>query len=343
MSSTVSNIASEKRSRLPAAIAFSILLLLILLLGFYLGTCLKKPIAMETTQQVVLGVSSFNTSASKNPVVNGESFTFNTTTVADANGIANATAKFDLSGQGVIDNNIHGPGTCVKITDATAVCNNVNVEANQTVTWTVPVTVKSNCSQSAPASLSFQAQLIAPVGTFTSTSGANCVASQQGTNPSPTSTPSSQGTTPTLTNTTTSTNSNPTGSNTTGGTSPTTTATGTITGTTTGVGITTGTGGQTGNNQTGNNNGANSISPANGNTGSTGNGLSAGQMSFADLVCYRFGNSVPLVYVLLILWLIAVISYLLYNKREQHSSTELKTEEKEKEKEKAASSTEKHS
>lgn len=162
-------IKNKKRSTLPTILSLGFLILLILLLGLYFENCLKK---------AVLGVSTFNSSSSKNPVTNGETFNFTATVVGDQAGALNATVLFSLTGQGVINNNIQGPGACLKITDTTAACNNVNVDPNQTITWTVPVTASSNCSQTSPATLTLQTRLIATVVTSTSTASTNCVANQ---------------------------------------------------------------------------------------------------------------------------------------------------------------------
>src|SRR6266581_2781042 len=111
METAVMKTMPDKKSPVPALLFWLPLLLLLFLLGFYYGNCLgAKPSPSSVT---VLGVSNFTTSPSTNPVVNGTEFTFNTTAVADQNGILNATVKFDLSGQGVINNNIHGPGSCL--------------------------------------------------------------------------------------------------------------------------------------------------------------------------------------------------------------------------------------
>lgn len=178
----------RRKSSLPAALAVGSLLLLLLLLGYYFENCLKRDLSD------VLGVSSFNSSSSKSPVTNGETFNFTATVVGDQAGALNATVLFDLTGRGVINSNIQGPGVCLKLTDSTAACNNVNIDPNQTINWVVPVTAAANCSQGNPASITLQTRLVATVVTSTSTASANCVASQpQTTSSANPTTPPSQG------------------------------------------------------------------------------------------------------------------------------------------------------
>jgi len=329
MNSTTQTTTQSGKNPFAVVVTLLSLLVLMLLLGLYLGRCLQQSPA-KISNVTVLGVSNFSTSVSPNPAVDGSGVVFTANAAADSSGIANATIKFDLSGQGAIDNNIHGPGVCLKVTDATAVCNNVNIEANQTASWTIPVTVNSNCSKSSPASLSFQAQMIAPVGTFTSTAGVNCIASSnQGSTPIPTS---SSGGNPTPTPTPSSSTTTSTG----GGSTNNSGGTGTsgATGATTGSG-TTGTGGGTG--TTGTGAGGKNVNV----TGISGQGVtpavnnaSAGQDYFAGLLCYRFGGTggLPLIPLLFILWLVAAITYFLYSKRERHT-TEVITEKTESSKE----------
>src|SRR5258708_28991897 len=177
----------KRKSSFPILIALGALILLILLLGFYFENCLKKN---------VLGVSSFNSSPSKNPVIDGQTFNFVATVVGDQAGALNATVLFSLTGSGVINSNIQGPGACAKITDTTAACNNVNIDPNQTIIWTVPVTANTNCSQNSPATLTLQTRLVATAVVSSSTASVNCVASQSGATTQPTNT-----TTPTTTTT----------------------------------------------------------------------------------------------------------------------------------------------
>src|SRR5947207_13508283 len=93
----------RKKSLAPVIVALGTLILLILLLGYYFENCLNKKLSMGSEQQNVLGVSSFNSSASKNPVVNGETFNFVATIVGDQAGALNATVLFNLTGSGVIN------------------------------------------------------------------------------------------------------------------------------------------------------------------------------------------------------------------------------------------------
>ncbi len=130
---------------------------------------------MANSQEAVLGVSTFSSASSKNPVVNGETFNFVATIVGDQAGVLNATVLFNLTGQGVINSTIQGPGACTKITDTTAACNNVDIDPNQTINWVVPVTANANC---APSSISLQTRLVATLVSSTSTTSVNCVASQ---------------------------------------------------------------------------------------------------------------------------------------------------------------------
>ncbi len=160
----------NKRSSLPILLALGSLILLILLLGFYFENCLKKN---------VLGVSTFNSSFSKNPVTDGDTFNFAATVVGDQSGALNATVLFSLTGAGVINSNIQGPGTCLKLTDTTAACNNVNIDPNQTLVWTVPVTADTNCSQ-VSGNISLQTRLVATAVVSTSTASVNCVAKSSG-------------------------------------------------------------------------------------------------------------------------------------------------------------------
>ncbi len=159
-------VSKERKSPVPVLVALGFLVLLLLLLGLYFENCFKNN---------VLGVSTFGSSASKDPVVNGETFNFKATIVGDQAGVLNATVLFTLAGGGVMGTNIQGPGQCLKLTDTTGACNNVNVDPNQTVVWTVPVTANSNCSQS--GSIALQTRLVATVTTSTSTASVSCVAS----------------------------------------------------------------------------------------------------------------------------------------------------------------------
>lgn len=198
---------SRRKSPLAMLLALGTLVLLLLLLGYYFENCLKKQLSLAGSENV-LGVSTFSSSPSKNPVVNGETFNFAATVVGDQAGVLNATVLFSLTGQGVINSNIGGPGACVKVTDTTAACNNVNIDPNETITWTVPVTASGSC---APSTLTLQTRLVATVVTSTSTATANCVASQ------PSATTSTGGGT-TATNPPAGTNTNTTNTKTTGGT-----------------------------------------------------------------------------------------------------------------------------
>src|SRR5258706_5270540 len=170
-------VGNRKRSTFPVAFALVTLILLILLLGSYFANCFTKD---------VLGVSTFSSSPSKNPVTNGETFNFKATVVGDQSGALNATVLFSLTGAGVINSNIQGPGACLKLTDTTAACNNVNVDPNETINWVVPVTAATNCSQQS-GSISLQTRLVATAVVSTSTAEVNCVASSVTTS---TSTPS---------------------------------------------------------------------------------------------------------------------------------------------------------
>ncbi len=185
-------VVKDRRSSFPIIFALGSLILLILLLGFYFENCLKKELSMVSNQEAVLGVSTFSSSASKNPVNNHETFNFKTTIVGDQAGVLNATVLFDLTGPGVIGSNIQGPGVCVKITDTTGACNNVNIDPNETIVWTVPITAAANCSEQSPASLTLQTRLAATLVTSTSTATANCVANQPSSTTSPT-TPATTG------------------------------------------------------------------------------------------------------------------------------------------------------
>src|SRR5258708_663658 len=172
----------NKRLSLPILLALGSLILLILLLGFYFENCLKKN---------VLGVSTFNSSFSKNPVTDGDTFNFAATVVGDQSGALNATVLFNLTGAGVINSNIQGPGTCLKLTDTTAACNNVNIDPNQTIVWTVPITADTNCSQ-ASGNISLQTRLVATAVVSTSTASVNCVAKSSAGGVNATTTPTSQ-------------------------------------------------------------------------------------------------------------------------------------------------------
>lgn len=176
--------AHERRSVFPIVLAVGSLILLLLFLGMYLENCLRD--------RDVLGVSNFSSSASKNPVLNGEAFSFTSTIVGDQSGLLNATALFRLSGKGVIGSNIQGPGVCTKVNDSTAACNNADVDPNETVNWIIPVTASSDCS---PSSISLQTQLVATLVSSTTTASVDCVTSQatpaptgSGSNPTPTTT-----------------------------------------------------------------------------------------------------------------------------------------------------------
>ncbi|SRR5260221_315540 len=193
-------IRDRKKSSLPIFLALGSLILLILLLGYYFGNCFKG----------VLGVSTFNSSSSKNPVTDGQTFNFVATVVGDQSGALNATVLFNLTGSGVINSNIQGPGACVKLTDTTAACNNVNIDPNQTIIWTVPVTANTNCSQNSPATLTLQTRLVATAVVSSSIASVNCVALT--TNPTPTP-PSTGNGTPIPSATTTGGGGNPSGTN----------------------------------------------------------------------------------------------------------------------------------
>src|SRR5688572_20549644 len=100
--------ATQKTRRSPLAklLAIGSLVILLLLLGYYFENCLKKSLSMASSQEAVLGVSTFSSSSSKNPVVNGETFNFNATITGDQAGVTNATVLFNLTGPGVINSNI---------------------------------------------------------------------------------------------------------------------------------------------------------------------------------------------------------------------------------------------
>ncbi len=267
--------AREERTRrrsssFPIFLAVGALVLLLLLLGYYFENCFKG--------KDVLGVSTFNSSSSKNPVVNGETFNFNATVVGDQAGALNATVLFTLTGRGAIGSSIGGPGACAKLTDTTAACNNVDIDPNQTITWTVPVTAAGNCSQNTPPSLSLQTRLVATAVTTTSTATATCVASQQsGSSPTsgsnPTTPPSNQGG---------------------GSTQPTSSSNGGQSGTTT-------------NNTYNTTSGTNDKGSGN---GEDAGGLGGSNLNFAGFACSKV-NGFPLVFILFILWVLASAYYFL--------------------------------
>ncbi len=273
---------SRNNSSFPVILAVGSLILLILLLGYYFENCLKKQVTMGSEQQNVLGVSSFDSSASKNPVVNGETFNFVATVVGDQAGALNATVLFTLTGQGVINSNIKGPGACAKLTDTTAVCNNVDIDPNQTLVWTVPATAASNCSQSSPASVSLQTRLVATLVTSTSTATANCVANQPAATPTPNTTTAPGASTPTPSSQ--------------------------------GGGNTQPAGGSTTGNQSGTSNTSNTGTNGTGAGGQNGSG-SMSAFNIADFACSKV-NGFPLVFLLFILWIILSAYYFMSHREE---------------------------
>lgn len=109
----------------------------------------------------VLGVSTFDLSASKTKILDNETVTYTATAVTDSDntGVVTGTIVFNLTGEGRIGENIEGPGVCVRVSELRATCTAVNVPSSKTLVWKVPVTSKSTCSQSATPTLTMVATL----------------------------------------------------------------------------------------------------------------------------------------------------------------------------------------
>jgi uncharacterized membrane protein YgcG len=156
---------TQTRSNRSPIVTFVLLPLLILLaiglMYWFLTQCLIETDVYKKLSSGgdVLGVSTFDLTASKTQIKNNETVTYTAKVVTDDSDVAAVTGTivFNLAGEGRIGEEIEGPGLCVQVSELRATCTAVNLLPSRTLTWEVPVTSKSTCSESATPTLTMVA------------------------------------------------------------------------------------------------------------------------------------------------------------------------------------------